>query len=350
MAKSKADSLRIRAGGLPGWIRPQLTKLVDAPPEGSDWLHEIKFDGYRMHARLDRGTVQLLTRNGLDWTEKYPAIASAVSSLGARQAYLDGELCGVRPDGTTSFSAIQDASDAGKSHELVFFLFDLLYLDGETIGSAPLIDRKRRLQELLATVPPPLQYTDHQIGRGPEFYTRACELSLEGIVSKRMDAPYTPGNRGLWVKTKCLNREEFVVVGWTDPEGSRPFLGALLLAYYTPEGRLVYAGRVGGGINNAELERLWHLLQPLATPNMPLDVPPPRTSRFGSSLVLSRVHWVRPELVVEVKYLTWTDDGLLRQVIYQGLREDKPPSEVRRPVPHPKPESRPVPSKGRRSS
>jgi bifunctional non-homologous end joining protein LigD len=219
MAKSKADSLRIRAGGLPGWIRPQLTKLMNAPPEGSDWLHEIKFDGYRMHARLDRGTVQLLTRNGLDWTEKYPAIASAVSSLGARQAYLDGELCGVRPDGTTSFSAIQDASDAGKSDALVFFLFDLLYLDGETIGSAPLIDRKRRLQELLATVPLPLQYTDHQIGRGPEFYTRACELSLEGIVSKRMDAPYTSGNRGLWVKTKCLNREEFVVVGWTDPRG-----------------------------------------------------------------------------------------------------------------------------------
>src|SRR3954454_25284359 len=148
---------------LPIWIEPQLTQLVNEAPAGPGWLHEIKFDGYRMHARLDRGTVQLLTRNGLDWTEKYPAIASAVSSLGARQTYLDGELCGVRPDGTTSFSAIQDASDAGKSDELVFFLFDLLYLDGETIGSAPLIDRKRRLQELLATVPLPLQYTDHQI-------------------------------------------------------------------------------------------------------------------------------------------------------------------------------------------
>jgi bifunctional non-homologous end joining protein LigD len=154
-----------------------------------------------------------------------------------------------------------------------------------------------------------------------------------------MDAPYTPGDRRLWVKTKCLNRKEFVVVGWTDPEGSRPFLGALLLAYYTPDGRLVYAGRAGGGINNADLERLWHLLQPLATPDMPLDVPPPRTSRFGSPLVLSRVHWVRPELVVEVKYLSWTDDNLLRQVIYQGLREDKAPTNVRRSVPHPKPDA-----------
>jgi bifunctional non-homologous end joining protein LigD len=142
---------------------------------------------------------------------------------------------------------------------------------------------------------------------------------------------------GLWVKVKCLRREEFVVVGWTDPEGSRPWLGALLLAYYDPDGRLAYAGRVGTGIKRAELERLWRRLQPLATDKMPLDVPPPRTSRFGSPLVLSRVHWVRPELVAEVKFLTWTDDNLLRQVVYEGLREDKPTAEVRRSVPHPKP-------------
>src|SRR6195256_721063 len=142
----------------------------------------------------------------------------------------------------------------------------------------------------------------------------------------------------LWLKlkVKCLNREEFVVVGWTDPEGARPRLGALLLAYYDPDGRLVYAGRAGTGINTAELERLWRRLQPLATDTMPLDVPPPRTSRFGSPLVLSRVHWVRPELVAEVKFLTWTDDNLLRQVVYEGLREDKPAIEVRRSVPHEK--------------
>jgi DNA ligase D-like protein (predicted ligase) len=327
------------SNALPKWIKPQLSKLTDSPPAGSGWLHELKFDGYRLHARLDRGNVRLLTRTGLDWTHKYPTIAGAIASLPAKQAYIDGELCGVRPDGTISFSAIQAASDAGKSDALVFFLFDLLHLDGETIGSARLIDRKARLQELLTTARPALQFSDHQIGPGPEFYAKACELPVEGIVSKRMDAPYTPGNRGLWVKTKCLNREEFIVVGWTEPEGSRPFLGALLLAYYTPEGRLVYAGRAGGGISDAELERLWHRLQPLATPEMPLDAPPPRTNRFGSPLVLSRVHWVRPELVVEVKYLSWTDDNLLRQVIYQGLREDKPAAEVRRSVPHPEPEA-----------
>ena len=138
----------------------------------------------------------------------------------------------------------------------------------------------------------------------------------------------------MWRKVKCLHREEFVVVGWTDPEGSRPWLGALLLAYYDPDGRLIYAGRAGVGINQSELERLWRRLQPLAVREMPLDVPPPRTSRFGSPLVLSRVHWVRPELVAEVKFLTWTDENLLRQVVYEGLREDKPASEVCRPVPN----------------
>jgi len=200
------------------------------------------------------------------------------------------------------------------------------------ISSAPLLERKERLRDLLSNAGSPLQYSDHQIGRGPEFYARVRELSLEGIISKRADVAYAPGNRALWVKVKCLNREEFVVVGWTDPGRSRPRLGALLLAYYTPDGRLVYAGHAGVGINNAELERLWRRLQPLATSELPLDVPPPRTSRFGSPLVLGRVHWVRPELVTEVRYLAWTDVNLLRQVIYQGLREDKDPTEVRRPA------------------
>jgi bifunctional non-homologous end joining protein LigD len=225
----------------------------------------------------------------------------------------------------------------GNAAGLVFFLFDLLHLDGEDLMPRPLIDRKTRLAALLSNVASPLQYCDHQIGRGREFHKQACAMSLEGIVSKRADAPYTPGNRGLWRKVKCLHREEFVVVGWTDPEGRRPYLGALLLAYYDPDGRLVYAGRAGTGINQAELERLWRRLQPLATDKMPLEVPPPRSSRFGSPLVLSRVHWVRPELVAEVKFLTWTEDNLLRQVVYEGLREDKPATEVRRPVPNRQP-------------
>ncbi|MGA8757848.1 MAG: non-homologous end-joining DNA ligase, partial [Stellaceae bacterium] len=282
------------------------------------------------------GEVRLLTRNGLSWTAKYPQIAAAVAALPARQAYLDGELCGVRADGITSFSMIQLASDAGNAAGLVFFLFDLLHLDGEDLIERPLIERKQWLAVLLASTGSPLQYSDHQIGLGPAFYEHACAAKVEGIVSKRADAPYAPGNRGLWLKVKCLNREEFVVIGWTDPEGRRPYLGALQLGYYDPGGRLVYAGRVGTGINTAELERLWRLLHPCAVAKIPLDVPPPRSNRFGSPLVLSRVHWVRPELVAEVKFLTWTEDNLLRQTVYEGLREDKPAAEVRREMPRPK--------------
>jgi DNA ligase D-like protein (predicted ligase) len=329
---------------LPQWIQPQLTQLVDQAPEGDQWLHEIKFDGYRMHARLGRGVVKLLTRTGLDWTHKYPQIAAALSSLGARQAYLDGELCGVGPDGITSFSMIQLASDAGNAAGLVFFLFDLLHLNGEDLIAQPLIDRKTRLAALLSNAGSSLHYCDHQIGRGREFHKQACAMALEGIVSKRADASYTPANRGLWRKVKCLHREEFVVIGWTHPEGARQFLGALLLGYYDRDGRLVFAGRVGSGINQAELQRLSRKLQPLAADKMPLAMPPPRNSRFGSPLELSRVHWVRPELVVEVKYLAWTGDNLLRQVVYEGLREDKPASEVHRELPHSK-ENSPAPKK-----
>ncbi len=149
-----------------------------------------------------------------------------------------------------------------------------------------------------------------------------------------MDAPYAPGDRGFWRKTKCLNREEFIIVGYTDPEGSRPSLGALLLAYYTDDGRLLYAGRSGGGLSRAVLKRLYETLQPLAIERMPLALPPPKTNRFGTPLNLRRVHWVRPELVCEVRFLTWTGDGLLRQVTYEGLRQDKAASDVRRLTPH----------------
>ena len=209
---------------LPTFIKPQLSQLVRKAPDGIEWLHEIKYDGYRMHARVDSGDVRLLTRTGLDWTHKYRPIATALSKLPVEQAYLDGELSGVHEDGTTSFAIIQAASDTRNADNLIFFLFDLLVLDGADLIGLPVTERKARLATLLKGVGPPLQYSDHQIARGPAFHAEACKLGLEGIVSKRADAPYASGNRGLWVKTKCLNREEFVVVGWTDPERTRPWL------------------------------------------------------------------------------------------------------------------------------
>lgn len=315
----------------PRWVKPQLAALVKKTPEGDGWLHEMKLDGYRMHARLEHGDVRILTRRGHDWTDKYPSIARAVSGLPAQSAYLDGELCGLLPDGRTSFNLIQNASDRGIG-PLGFFLFDLLFLDGENLSGWPLIDRKLRLETLLAGASDSLRYNDHQIGQGPAFHRVACEHQLEGIVSKRVDGRYEPDRR-TWLKTKCLNREEFVVVGWSDPEGSRHRLGALLLGYYTPTGQLIYAGRVGTGMSDAELERLWARLQPLAVPKMRLSVSPPRGGRFGSPLVLARVHWVRPEMIAEVSYVEWTQDGLLRHVAYLGEREDKIASEVVRDRP-----------------
>jgi DNA ligase D-like protein (predicted ligase) len=312
---------RVERASLPTWLKPQLAALVKKAPDGPDWLHEIKLDGYRMHARLDAGKVQILTRRGNDWTHKYPGIVKAIAGLPAKSAYLDGELCGVLPDGRTAFNLIQNATDTSEG-SLVFFLFDLLFLDGENLMTLPLVDRKARLETLLTGASEWLRYNDHQIGHGPAFHRLACEHGLEGIVSKRVNGRYEPDRR-TWLKTKCLNREEFVVVGWSDPEGSRHRIGALLLGYYTPDGDLIYAGRAGTGMPDAELERLWQRLRPLAVDRMPLAVPPPRDTRFGSPLVLSRVHWVRPEMVVEVSYGEWTPDALLRHVVYLGEREDK---------------------------
>jgi bifunctional non-homologous end joining protein LigD len=233
----------------PAWIKPQLAALVKRALDGPDWLHEIKLDGYRMHARL--GRVQILTRRGNDWTGKYPGIAKAIAGLPAQNAYLDAELCGVLPDGRTAFNVIQNATDTGEG-SLVFFVFDLLFLDGENLMALPLVDRKARLEAFVVGAPEMLRYNDHQIGHGPALHRLACEHGLEGIVSKRTDGRYEPDRRS-WLKTKCLNREEFVVVGWSDPEGSRHRMGALLLGYYTPDGKLAYAGRAGTGMPDAEL-------------------------------------------------------------------------------------------------
>lgn len=335
MARNRKTNDKAAAKHPPAWIAPQLTRLANEAPDGPGWLHEIKYDGYRLHARIDGDDIRLLTRTGLDWSHRYQATVAALRTLPIENAYLDGELCAIRPDGVTSFSRLQAAMDEGRTGDLVFFVFDLLFLNGEDTATLPLIERKARLGALLSKPKPGLRFSEHVVGNGPRFRDHACRLRLEGAISKRSDRLYAPGDRGLWVKSKCLNREEFVVVGWTDPTGGRPHIGSLLLGYYTDDGTLRYAGRAGTGITVAELKRLAGKLKPLKASRMPLDVPPPRESRFGSPLEISRVHWVKPQLVVEVTYLTWTEDNLLRQVSYQGERQDKPARQVVRAVPHP---------------
>ena len=320
-----------RDSPLPRFIPPQLSQPVEKPPSGPQWLHEIKLDGYRMAARIDNGRVQLLTRTGLDWTDKYPSAAMALANLNVKTAYLDGELCGVDESGLPSFAHTQAATDGESGARLVYYAFDLLHLDGRDISRLPLIERKTLLEPLIVGKFG-LQFNGQETGDGELILEHAGKLGFEGVVSKTIDAPYAPGNRGLWRKAKALNRQEFVVVGWSDPEGSRPHLGALLLGYYTDDGKLIYAGRVGTGMPVKVLAELRRRLEPLSRAKSPLNVPPPRSTRFGSPLILSRVHWVEPKLVAEVTYLTWTADNLLRHTVYVGLREDKRAEEVRREV------------------
>jgi bifunctional non-homologous end joining protein LigD len=204
---------------MPGWIKPQLAALVKAAPEGEAWLHELKLDGYRIHARREDEKVQLLTRRGNDWTDKYPSIAQAVASLPASSVYLDDELCGVLPDGRTSFNLIQNAMESGDA-ALVLYAFDLLFCDGADLQAQPLIERKAKLESLLEAAPSALRYSDHQRGQRPAFHRLACQHGLEGIVSKRADGRYEPDRR-TWLKTKCLNREEFATPKAPDTVSAR---------------------------------------------------------------------------------------------------------------------------------
>jgi bifunctional non-homologous end joining protein LigD len=266
--------------GPPRWVKPQLTRLVEEAPAGKEWLHEIKYDGYRLHARIEGKQVALLTRTGLDWTHRYRRTAETLSSLKLESAYLDGELCAFDADGVPVFSRLQAAMDEGRTDQLVYVVFDVLHLNGKDLSALPLVDRKQVLEKALGAERPGLRYSGPSIGDGHRFLAEACKARLEGIISKRLDQPYAPGNRGIWLKAKCLNREEFVVVGWSDPAGSRSYIGALLLGYYDTTGRLHYAGRAGTGLSGAELMRLHALLTPLQVQKMPMAAR--RRARAGS--------------------------------------------------------------------
>jgi DNA ligase D-like protein (predicted ligase) len=263
-AATKGRAKPAKEDSLPSFVRPQLCRLLENPPSGEKWVHEIKLDGYRIHARIDGKNVKLLTRTGLDWTDRYGATAAALRKLKARSIYLDGELCAVSADGSTSFAAMQAATDTKASGDLIYFAFDLLYLDGEDWARRPLLQRKERLAASLAGAHTGLRYSELITGDGAAVLREACKLGAEGIVSKQADRPYAPGDRVIWTKAKCLNRQEFVIVGWTPPKGGRQGLGALLLGYHDADGKLVYAGRVGTGMTDRELTDLVKRLKPLA--------------------------------------------------------------------------------------
>jgi len=243
-----------RKARMPAKLLPQLATLATSAPQGEAWLHEIKFDGYRILARLANENVTLTSRNGLDWTRKFPEIAAALKRMKLGTAILDGEIVDLAENGHSSFAGLQHALSTGDTGGLIYYCFDLPYLGDSDLTRAKLIDRKSALRDLLAGNGEGIvRYTDHQDSRGPEFFQHACSLSLEGIVSKQSAAPYTPSRSRSWLKIKCGNREEFVVIGFSDPGGTRKGFGALLLGYYDGDGKLVYAGRVGTGFDHALL-------------------------------------------------------------------------------------------------
>ena len=352
-ALSLADLSGAHVSPLPASMTPMLTTLVDAVPTGDDWLHEIKYDGYRMVCRIDGGAVKILSRNGKDWSGALPSIAKAVRRLRLTSAWLDGEVAALDPQGIPSFQLLQNALADPESSALTYFMFDVPYLDGYDLREVTLTERKRVLRTLVPKSDSVLHYCVEILGNGTAFLAQACRLGLEGAVSKRAGSAYRDGVRTReWVKTKCGQRQEMVIGGFTDPQGSRRGFGALLLGVYEPDGSLRYSGKVGTGFDDQTLVSLRKTLDKLEQDKAPFANPPRGYEAKGA-------HWVQPKLVGEVSFTEWTQEGTLRHPSFQGLREDKKASEVLRErpvhekvaerVPDPPAASKPRPSRQARS-
>jgi bifunctional non-homologous end joining protein LigD len=313
-----------KKGILPVFVEPSLAVLADKPPTDANWLHEIKYDGYRIQARLDGGKVKLLTRKGLDWTKRFPSIVRGLQTLPLSSALLDGELIVQDESGVSSFSGLQSDLKSGRHDRMAYMVFDMMYCEGTNLIGATLIDRKAALQAILNILPQNslVRFSEHIDSTGEELLHHACKLGLEGIISKRVNSKYISARGEHWIKSKCNLRQEFVVVGYVPSTTSRAAIGSLVLGYYE-NATLVHAGRVGTGFSNDLAIELKKTLDSLASAQ-------PKFKTALASPNSRGVKWVEPQLVAEVEYRGWSSDNLLRQASFKGLREDKNAKEIRR--------------------
>ncbi|MBO1112306.1 DNA ligase D [Bordetella petrii] len=328
---------------LPTELKPQLATLVDGPPRGGDWLYEVKYDGYRILARLEDGQARLCTRNGHDWSARLPHLARAIGKLQVPSAWIDGEIVVLADNGAPSFQALQNAFDRDRPGAIVYYVFDMPYVAGRDVRAEPLHARRAWLRQLVDANSDALQdmvrFSETLDATPAQLVASACKMGLEGIIGKRRDASYVSRRSDTWVKLKCAQRQEFVIVGYTSPQGSRTGFGALLLAVHGSDGKLRYAGKVGTGFDTQGLQSLAEQLQGLATADSPLA---------STAKVPRGAHWVKPRLIAEVSFAEWTASGHVRQASFRGLRSDKPPRAIGRETPVPareveagKPDARP---------
>lgn len=309
------------------WYRPQLAVLVDTPPAGDAWLHEIKFDGYRAGCELRAGTATLTSRNGIDLTRRFPAIARAAALLPATSARLDGEVVALLPNGHSSFSALHHWPPAVKPATpltLAYMAFDAFEIDGVLLGPLPLVERKARLEALVARQPSAgvIRYSSHVTGSGPAFFANARQMGLEGVISKRADLPWRAGRSDGWRKAKCTRGQELVIGGYTDQVGAQSVLGSILVGWYDGD-RLVYAGGVGTGWSVRDAIALRQQLERLVRKTPPF-------AHVPDAGALRTAHWVEPRLVAQVTFAEWTPDGMVRHAVFKGLRSDRAAEDVRR--------------------